>query len=567
MLKKLLLFSLLIVYFNVFALNVNIKSNKYNIYEKSKIILSNFDLSSLDFDGSEISLSLDDQVYEFSKSTKNLETGKEYVILLKDSDVSYSLYFTTLPIISLNTSGSIGDEDIYTEFVLNEVGKEPVKFHAGIALRGSTSRTFPKKQYKLEFWKDTSGEESEDVSIMGMREDSEYNFWAMYNEPLRARNMTSWQLWDKIGRLYYQEEEPEAKPGVEMQYAELFLNGNFKGIYAIGEKIDRKQLKLKKFKNGEIKGELYKAVDYNMTNFDTVYQDFDNTNRTWYGWEMKYPKESETTDWQNFYGLLNFTAKSDNNTFLLNIQNYFDQSSLIDYFIFVNTVKANDNTAKNIYVARYSKNKPYFFVPWDLDQVFGRKWSPDALLIRDENANGIRWNYVLQRLWNLSPEYKEAAIARWRELRDSNTISYYSVMQLYKDNYNYLKNNGVYNRERKLYNVVIAQDENEEFSFIKTWLKARITFLDTFFGYENLSVVDLDSSKITVYPNPSSDVIHFKGTPKVSEIWIYSMNGSLVVSQQVKDQEINISALPKGMYILKMKNSQGQLSSIKIFKH
>lgn len=56
----------------------------------------------------------------------------------------------------------------------------------------------------------------------------------------------------------------------------------------------------------------------------------------------------------------------------------------------------------------------------------------------------------------------------------------------------------------------------------------------------------------TIYPNPTSDKVYIKGD-KVSEAEIYSMEGRKLNIILNKDQSIDMSHLPKGVYLLKLK--------------
>lgn len=142
-----------------------------------------------------------------------------------------------------------------------ETNQSFLEFHIGIQYRGGWSQSLPKKSMEIEFWTDSTGTETVDHSLLGMRSDDDWNLQAMYNEPLRIRSKTSNDLWRMINTLHYQNQEPKAINGIRMKYVELFVNNEYRGLYCLGEKVDRKQLKLKKY-NGNIRGELYKGVSW-----------------------------------------------------------------------------------------------------------------------------------------------------------------------------------------------------------------------------------------------------------------------------------------------------------------
>ncbi|WP_228452135.1 T9SS type A sorting domain-containing protein [Chryseobacterium sp. c4a] len=59
-------------------------------------------------------------------------------------------------------------------------------------------------------------------------------------------------------------------------------------------------------------------------------------------------------------------------------------------------------------------------------------------------------------------------------------------------------------------------------------------------------------TELVIYPNPASDKVYIKGE-KVSEAEIYSMEGRKVNVTLNRDQSIDVSHLPKGIYLLKLK--------------
>lgn len=69
-----------------------------------------------------------------------------------------------------------------------------------------------------------------------------------------------------------------------------------------------------------------------------------------------------------------------------------------------------------------------------------------------------------------------------------------------------------------------------------------------------LSVHDAEKEKdkndITVYPNPVTDILYFKGTSKIEKAEVYNMAGQKVKSFGSVNDRINVSSLLKGDYIL-----------------
>lgn len=58
------------------------------------------------------------------------------------------------------------------------------------------------------------------------------------------------------------------------------------------------------------------------------------------------------------------------------------------------------------------------------------------------------------------------------------------------------------------------------------------------------------SAKTAVYPNPAKDILSIINEPAAKVCHIYSLNGSLLLSQNIENTStVNISALPAGLYV------------------
>jgi hypothetical protein len=65
------------------------------------------------------------------------------------------------------------------------------------------------------------------------------------------------------------------------------------------------------------------------------------------------------------------------------------------------------------------------------------------------------------------------------------------------------------------------------------------------------------SSELSIYPNPATDYISLKNTPEGEvNLCIYSLDGAVLISSELLSaaQQIDISALKKGFYVIKVNN-------------
>lgn len=420
----------------------------------------------------EIGIKIGNETLEFNTSDPLLKLGKSYPVEFKKAN--YALYLTELPLASIETNNEIVDEPkVHAEMHLFENGKKPISWGVGIELRGRLSKTFPKKSYSVELWEDTAGDETLKDSILDMRKDDDWILDGLWNEPIRARDYVAHDLWLKIGRYPYKEKE-KITFGIKRRFCELFVNGAYMGVYYLGEKIDRKQLALKKPEEG-IQGELYKGdVHSGGTLFLETGKTPDNNSKFWNGYELEFPDEEGTLDWTNLHNLVRFVVDSDKATFDQEIWKRLDRANTIDYFIFVNVLMAQDNVGRNTFTARYDKNSPYFFVPWDMDGTLGRIMNGHRI----GSGNIPVTNGLFDRL-KKNKDFVAGLKERWKTLR--NGILNDGVLEgKYQEVFDLLQKNGVYEREGL--KPDLSKNYNDgEVSFIKSWVTARLIFLDEYF--------------------------------------------------------------------------------------
>lgn len=81
-----------------------------------------------------------------------------------------------------------------------------------------------------------------------------------------------------------------------------------------------------------------------------------------------------------------------------------------------------------------------------------------------------------------------------------------------------------------------------------------------------LGTSDLSKDQLSVYPNPVKDILNVTTSDrKVMEVAFYSMDGKLVKSLKENISNIDVSSLPKGVYIVKVKTSETE-KSFKVIK-
>jgi hypothetical protein len=465
--------------------------------------------------------------------------------------VAYAVYITQVPVLAFSTRHQIVDTpSVAARLVLSDSTGVLAQSATGIEFRGNYSQTFPKKSYELSLWADTLGATDQDLALLGMRNDNKWNLQAMYNDQLRLRLKVANALWQDIDQIYYKAQEPDAKNGIDMAYAEVFINDRYQGIYALTERIDKKQLKLKKYANNTIMGELYKGTTADVADEFASAPPFNNKSLTWGGFEYKEP--SERTDWTNLHALVEFVATSPDSIFYAQYQGRFNLANAVDYFLFLNLMRATDNTAKNIYVAKYKPNEPYYYAPWDLDGVLGNDWMGANVYVTDD----LLTNHLYDRLLNdyAAAGFREALVKRWASLR-ATVITEAHIKAQIKANSAYLLRNNVYEREHLAWPDYTY--EAGQLGYPTSWLAARLAYLDGLFAPATMGTAGApELETMHVFPNPASGSVSvvFKAGP--CQFSIQDMRGRQVLQTTLTEtySTLDISMLAKGLYLTKIQS-------------
>lgn len=492
-------------------------------------------------------ISSGDKQYKLLQPVTSVSTQVAYQAQAEDS--VYTVYFTQVPIVHITTKHQIVDApSVYANFALTDTTGTLAQSAMGIEIRGGSSQSFPKKSYELSLWADTAGVGSQDIQLLGLRTDNKWNLQAMYNDPLRLRMKLANELWMSMNQVYYKAQEPAAKSGIDMAYAEVFLNNQYQGIYTLTERVDRKQLKIKKYTT-KIMGELYKGIDNSKgaITFSHV-PEFDNFSTTWGGFEYKEP--SEETNWTALHDFVDFVVNSPDTEFYSKYKSKFNLANAVDYFIFLNLMRATDNTGKNLYIAKYKPNEPYYYVPWDLDGVLGNDWQGLNVNITD----GLLTNGFYDRLLK-DADFHAALASRWSALRTS-VITKENIGGKLKQTSDYLLTNNVYEREHLAWSAY--RYDPAQLTYPTQWLTNRLLYLDTVVKPANALATSKATSTtlLQLYPNPATGAVHvaFGATPY--QLSIQSLTGETLLQKMMPSgaSEFDVSTLPKGVYVARVKN-------------
>lgn len=468
---------------------VSIPGNAFGTdYEASIVLDATAGWSNLSIEGTDIADS-----YTF----KQVEGNKIYKIHAQEGDkeINTQLTFTFLPLLVME--GTFGYDYAQGNIsLLSPNAAEPTNSFAKVKWRGGSTNTADKhkRNYKIKTLNEKG--KKQEISLLGMREDNNWIMDAGQVDLFRLRNRIATEIWNDFAtKPYYASKEPKAKSGVAGKVVEVILNNEYRGIYSLTEAMDRKELKLKKYddKNQEFHGQLWKVSSWDKAQFWNIDKDYDNTQETWHAFETKYPDIDDVnpTDYSPLYEAIDFVANSNDETFKKEVADYFDIPVLIDYQLFLETLKPIDNSGKNMYWGIYdvAKSKKLTLAIWDLDASVGQDWQCSTPLhpeyVSPDTELGIEKAFNLyKRLSTLNVDnYNQKVADRYHELRKTY-FSEENLIAKYLDYYDMLVKSGAASREETKWSADsdiggYPLNFKEEIEYIKNWITKRLNYLDT----------------------------------------------------------------------------------------
>ena len=395
----------------------------------------------------------------------------------KGNTIKGNIQFTFLPVVYLE--GIFGydyQRGTINITIPNEQGNDYV-LTGRIKWRGKSTNTDDKHKRNYNIKLDT------DTQLFDMRKDNNWMLDAGQPDVFRMRNRIAMDIWnDMASKPYYADKEPKARNGVRGYMVEVFLNDEYRGIYNLSEKLDRKQMKLKKVdESGNIHGILYKGITWEDTSMNDSIYNYDNYAYNLLGYEVKYPKpgdDCDSTDWKPLVDANNniIILCYNDEEFEKQIEEWLDVPVMIDYAVFLSSVNAIDNSGKNMFWAIYDKDisNRMTLAPWDLDCTFGQRWGGFlSNQIKDQTSPYYLSDVVIAGFFNFNRtnalHFNDRLNERYQELRQNgNILSTENLIDRFTKYYNAIKKSGAAQRETDKWSGD-SDIQGEEIDFYKEY--------------------------------------------------------------------------------------------------
>lgn len=515
---------------------------------------------------------------------------------------------SNLPLININTNGQTipNDPKITADMgvIFNGPGAlnnatDPFNHYygkIGIEVRGQSSQQFPMKSYGIEL-RDNGGS-SINRSLFGLPAESDWVLYAPYNEKTLMHNFLAYTITRQMGRW-----------AANCRYVEVVINGDYKGIYVLIEKIKRGsgRVNIPKLNATDITGDAVTggyifSIDKEADAWYSAVKPRESTNNQTIHYSYIYPKAENIVTEQKDY-IKSYVDSFETALKSLSYQNkqngwrkFADENSFIDYFI-VNELSRNVDGYRLSSYFHKNKNSNGGKI------IAGPVWDYDLAFRNANYCNGsltdgwaFRFNGVCpQDFWQVpfwwdvlltDTAFNNNLRCRWKQLRQTtlSTTNLFSLIDSVSNLTSQARQRH-FNKWPVLGQYVwpnpqpIATTYDGEIETLKTWLVERLKWIDAnvpntgaCFDYPtNVSA----SVMIKAFPNPMHDNLTLlidSRNPQMLNMQVYDLADRQVLSTTKNiaagrnNMDLQVSGWAAGMYLLRYKASNGEVGTIKLMK-
>ena len=451
----------------------------------------------------------------------------------------------------------------------------------GIEIRGASSQSFPKKNYGFETR--LANGDNNNVSLLGMPEENDWVLHGPYSDKSLLRNVLAYHIGEKTG-------EYTPRTGL----CELYINGDYRGVYMLTEKIkrDKNRVDISNLKPEDTEGE-------ELTGGYILQIDRDDESTTKDGWcsdsqpkkfyAHHYPDEDDIQPEQQEYIKAYITSFEDamaSADYRDKYIDFVDDTSWVNYFLATEIGKHIDAYKLSFYMHKRKSTdggKLHFGPLWDFNLGFGNfnfvcSPNPEGWTYEFQGTCDNAHPFWVKKLTDI-PGVSNKINCRWNELREGPwhtdsllqfiDVNVASMGEAPERNFEKWPTLGTYVWP----NDYIGASYEDEVNFLKTWLTERLEWMDNnMIG--DCNFVSINNSKtattpFSVFPNPSSDYVYIEShLPNNSNntISIFSSLGSEVATYKASSEvnKLDISELAKGIYIIKLYQDNSEVGYRKL---
>lgn len=497
-------------------------------------------------------------------------------LLFSSQAYTQTLRSSNLPIIIVTTTQTeIPDEpkiNASLEIIYNGPGNlnhstdPPLHYQGpiGIETRGNSTQGFEKKTYSLEL-RDAAGNDKS-AALLGMGKEEDWILHAMVIDKSQLRIPFSFYLWQQMGHY-----------ASNWRYVELILNGEYRGLYILTERIkrDNDRVDIAKLDEDDISGDALTGgyilrIDWleDVQGFNSQYpsQGEEAMFFQWY-----YPRAERIQaeqaryieDWMGNFEDAIF-AEDYHNARGERYSDLIDLTSFADFLLINEFSKNADGYKLSSYVHKDRDSRGGLLVAgpiWDFDQTYGisevcsnddyRGWTyrQDQDQCEDLESMPLWWQRMVA-----DSLFRDLLAERWISFRNSflHQDSIYAWIDRQRDfiapaiERNFDRWDEMIGHHIWFEPEPLPETYSEEITQLKGWIADRLAWMD-----RNLPTISGNKADFfRLYPNPTTGLITIESKGEV-ETAIFDLSSRPIL--QDRGNQIDLSSFPPGAYVIQIR--------------
>ena len=515
---------------------------------------------------------------------------------------------TNLPIVKLTTES--GEEvtqeknPALLEIIHNDTGNRNLvsspaneySGNCGLKLRGESSLTFAKKSYSLEMWDENN--EDIDTSFLGFPAEEDFILYGPFSDKTLMNNVIVMDLARELGQY-----------ASRTQYVELMVNGDYRGIYVLMERIkrDKDRVDIAKLRPEDISGDeltggyIFRIDKGEHPGWTSEYTPFGGSRPIFY--QYYYPEEDDLMPEQAEYiesYMHSFESAAMSPDHVddqgLHYTHYMNLRSLVDHFILSELSKNVDAYRLSTYFHKKKDSnggKLHMGPIWDYNLSLGNA----DFCTTDDHRGWLYYECVgnSPAWWDsffMDPLFQSAAHCRYQELRET-ILSEENMMDRVNNYLFLLAEPQVRNFQRwDILGQYIwpnsdffaqAQTHRDAVTLLSDWIRNRLWWMDNnFFGaaegcerFEDpdfevgtVSVDDRQEGALLLFPNPitAGELLTIRSATPLSAVSITDVAGQILNHHDITSLT-SYSLVPPvmpGTYFVHAVSDTGTTSHIRV---
>lgn len=353
---------------------------------------------------------------------------------------------------------------------------EHFKAYVDIKCQGTSSMSYPKKNYTIKMFSDEAKTTKLKKDFKGWGKQSKFCLKANYIDHSHARNIVSAKLWGQVVKSRSDfdtlPEELKTSPNygaVDGFPIKVYYNGTYEGVYTWNIPKDGWMNNMDDSLDTHciLCGEEYVSGCFRTADASL--------------WSDELHDAMPANIVTSFNNFQNFVINSSDDEFKTGLSTYADVNSLIDYYIFQYVICGLDSMGKNQLFFTYDGTK-WIASSYDMDSTFGLYWNGQSFVsttyrMQQDYESGIntggQGNLLYVRLEQL---FANEIRARYAELR-AGVLSYANIVNEFEKFMDVIGKD-LYEEDLTIYTGIPSGNTNN-IQQIRNYTRDRLAYVDS----------------------------------------------------------------------------------------